>query len=108
MTTGDSRSARIYFALGSSQLPVETGAAIAGIIEAMKADPALEAVVAGFHDASGNAEVNAEIAKQRAFNVRDALAAAGIDRDRVETDKPTLTTGTGDAAEARRVEVTLH
>ena len=54
------------------------------------------------------AEANAEIAKQRALNVRDALVAAGIDASRIDTEKPALTTGSGDAAEARRVEVRVR
>ena len=36
------------------------------------------AVVSGYHDASGDPEKNAELARQRAVAVRDALKAAGI------------------------------
>ncbi len=108
VTYGDPRLARLYFDLGSAKLPVETGAALSGIIETMKAEPASNIAIAGFHDASGNADANAEIAKQRALNVRDALVAAGIDANRIDTEKPALTTGSGDAAEARRVEVRVR
>jgi cytochrome c oxidase subunit II len=61
----------------------------------------------GFVDASGSAAQNAELAKQRALAVRDALQAAGIDAQRIELRKPeNITAGTGaDAAQARRVDI---
>jgi len=62
--------------------------------------------VSGFHDASGDPTKNAELAKQRAFAVRDALKAAGIAEDRIELKKPEVTSA-GTEADARRVEVTL-
>ncbi|MGY0505041.1 OmpA family protein [Luteimonas sp. e5] len=107
VTRGDARSADIYFALGSSQLSVNDGEALSGVIASLHDDPGLKARVSGFHDASGDPGVNAEIAKQRAQNVADALAAAGIDPARIELDKPMITTGSGDPAHARRVEVRL-
>ncbi len=63
-------------------------------------------VVSGFHDAAGDKAKNAELAKQRAFAVRDALKAAGVAEDRIELKKPDETNA-GSADEARRVEVTL-
>jgi hypothetical protein len=39
--------------------------------------------------------------------VRDALQAAGLDTARIEMRKPEVTTGGGNADEARRVEVTV-
>ncbi|MBE2210361.1 MAG: sodium-translocating pyrophosphatase [Xanthomonadaceae bacterium] len=105
VTHGDDRSADIYFASGSAQLPVEAGSALSGVLQTMLADDATEATIAGFHDASGNADVNAELSKQRAQNVRDAMVAAGVPADRIDLEKPAMTTGSGDAASARRVEV---
>ncbi len=107
VTRGDDRSADVYFGSGSAQLPVEAGTALSGVIRTMEADASAKATVAGFHDASGNAAVNAELSKQRAQNVRDALVAAGINADRIHLEKPALTTGSGDPASARRVEVRL-
>lgn len=66
--------------------------------------------VSGFHDAKGDPAKNAELAKQRAFAVRDALKAAGVAEDRVELRKPEATSAaTGPEAEAaaRRVEVSV-
>ena len=66
-----------------------------------------KAVVSGFHDATGDAALNAELAKQRAVAVAEALKALGVAEDKVELKKPEETTATGSNAEARRVEVTL-
>lgn len=67
-----------------------------------------KAVVSGFHDATGDAAANAELAKQRAFKVADALKSIGVPDDKIEMKKPEQLTGTGPNAEARRVEVRLE
>jgi K(+)-stimulated pyrophosphate-energized sodium pump len=51
---------------------------------------------------------NAELAKQRAFKLRDTLQAAGVPQDKIELKKPEQLTGSGPNAEARRVEVRLQ
>ena len=66
-----------------------------------------KAVVSGFHDATGDLAVNQELAKQRAFAVRDALLSLGITEEGIELKKPEQTLADGSDAEARRVEVTL-
>jgi hypothetical protein len=40
--------------------------------------------------------------------VRDALKAAGVPEGKIELKKPEVLTGSGDNAEARRVEVVLQ
>ena len=102
------RLARVHFASGSAQLPMDAGSTLDAVIRTLRDYPQARARVSGFHDATGNAEVNAELARQRAQNVRDALVAAGIDATRIDLDKPALTTGSGDAHAARRVEVTVR
>jgi K(+)-stimulated pyrophosphate-energized sodium pump len=67
-----------------------------------------KAVVSGFTDSTGDSTKNEELAKQRAFAVRDALKAAGIAEDKIELKKPEMLTGTGSNAEGRRVEVALQ
>ena len=66
-----------------------------------------KAVVSGFHDATGDAAMNAELAKQRALAVRDTLTSLGVAEDKIELKKPEETTAGGSDAEARRVEVVL-
>ncbi|MDE2370545.1 MAG: sodium-translocating pyrophosphatase [Burkholderiales bacterium] len=102
----DNGVVKFYFATGKAALADGAGAALADIVKGVGAGK--KAVVSGYTDASGDAAQNAELAKQRAFAVRDALKAAGVAEDKIELKKPEATTGTGDPAEARRVEVALQ
>ncbi|TXH65948.1 MAG: hypothetical protein E6Q88_13010, partial [Lysobacteraceae bacterium] len=106
-TASDSHLAKLYFGSGSAGLPADADAALAGVIATLKGSQEAKAVISGYHDASGNAAVNAELAKQRAIGVRDALVAAGIAEDRISLEKPSVTTGEGNPDEARRVEVAV-
>lgn len=96
---------KFYFATGKADLAAGALDALAEAIAAAKAGKKL--VLSGFHDATGSAAANAELAKQRALVVRDALVGAGVAEAALELKKPEETTGTGSAAEARRVEVTI-
>ncbi|MEO8805448.1 MAG: OmpA family protein [Burkholderiaceae bacterium] len=100
--------ARVYFETGSDALSNEAQAALASAADAARADGSKSLLISGFHDASGDAAQNAELAKQRAMAVRHALEANGVTPDRLVLDKPALTTGGSDAREARRVEVRLR
>jgi len=100
-------AATLYFAVGSAALTDDGQAAVAKAVEALNATPEKKVVLSGFHDPSGDAARNAELAKQRAFAARDALTAAGIDGGRIVLRKPESTTGDGPADEARRVEMRL-
>lgn len=97
---------KFYFATGSSSLAAGGDAALAGIVSGVQ--QGRKAVVSGFHDRTGNAQVNEEISKQRALAVRDALLALGVAEASIELRKPEVTEGSGDNAEARRVEVVLE
>jgi len=96
---------KFYFATGKADLATGALEALAEAIQAAKGGKKL--VLSGFHDATGSAAANAELAKQRALAVRDALVGAGVAEAALELKKPEETTGTGSAAEARRVEVTI-
>jgi len=98
---------KFYFESGKTELPADATADVAAIVAAAKAAPAAKVVISGFHDSTGNAEQNAEIAKKRAMNVRDAIKAGGIADDRYDLQKPVVTEGSGDNKEARRVEVSV-
>lgn len=113
VTTDDSASVRVengavkfYFASAKADLAAGANEALADVVKGV-AD-GKTAVVSGFHDATGDAAVNEELAKQRAFAVRDALKALGVAENKIELKKPEAqATATGNNAEARRVEVTL-
>jgi outer membrane protein OmpA-like peptidoglycan-associated protein len=72
---------RVYFEVGKADLPADASAALAPYVAAAKGKHG-NVVVSGFHDASGDAVANEELAKQRAFAVRDLLVGAGVPSDR--------------------------
>jgi outer membrane protein OmpA-like peptidoglycan-associated protein len=96
---------KFYFASGKADLASGALVALGDAIAAAKSGKQL--VLSGFHDATGDPAFNAELAKQRALAVRDALVGAGVAETSMELKKPEQTTGTGNDAEARRVEVMI-
>lgn len=104
----DAAGDRVYFEVDSDSLPPEAAALLAHLAEAARANPNAAVLISGFHDASGNPEHNAELAKRRAMAVRHALEANGVQPTQLVLDKPRETTGGGDPREARRVEVHLR
>jgi outer membrane protein OmpA-like peptidoglycan-associated protein len=96
---------KFYFATGKADLAEGAKDALKAAVEAVATGKAL--VVSGFHDSTGDAALNAELAKQRAFAVRDALLGLGVAQDKIELLKPENTSGSGSNAQARRVEVAV-
>ena len=97
---------KFYFASGKADLAAGAGDALADVIKGAQSGQKL--VISGFHDATGGAVKNAELARLRAFAVRDALKAAGVPEQKIELKKPEQMTASGSDAEARRVEVALN
>jgi K(+)-stimulated pyrophosphate-energized sodium pump len=97
--------AKFFFDSARAELPADAAANIAKLAAAAKAGSG-KLMISGFHDTGGDPAKNAELAKQRAMNVRDALKAAGVAEDRIEMKKPEQINA-GSAADARRVEVKL-
>lgn len=100
----------MYFDIGSPVLQGEQERGLAQVISTMAANASTKATISGYHSASGTLAQNQELAKQRAFTVRDALLAAGIVADRVVLEKPQQTQANtaGEDYGSRRVEVTLQ
>ncbi|MGQ2994387.1 MULTISPECIES: sodium-translocating pyrophosphatase [unclassified Variovorax] len=94
---------KFYFATGSAEVAPNAREALADVIKAVQSGNTV--LVSGYHDATGDAAKNAELAKQRAMAVGDALKAAGAPEDKIELAKPEQTQADGPAGEARRVEV---
>lgn len=98
----------LYFAVDEASLSDEAVAALAPVIAALRADPAQRLAISGYHDKTGDPGHNIELAKQRAFAVRDLLLDAGIAEERLILDKPRETLGGPDDREARRVDVSIR
>jgi len=102
----DNGVVKFYFASGKSALAAGAADALGQVVKEV-AD-GKRAVVSGFHDATGTAAVNAELARQRALAVRTALQSLGVAGDRIEMKKPEQLPIAGSNAEARRVEVAVQ
>jgi outer membrane protein OmpA-like peptidoglycan-associated protein len=100
--------AKLYFATGKTDAPADTPQLIADVVAYLKQNAASKAVISGFNDPRGNAQMNAELSKNRAKAAREALKAAGVDEARIELRKPSDTNLGGDPKEARRVEITVE
>ena len=96
---------KFYFASGNADLAAGALAALGDSVAAAQAGKRL--VISGFHDATGDAAFNAELAKQRAMDVQSMLVGAGVAESSIELKKPEETMGSGNNAEARRVEVVI-
>lgn len=98
----------VYFATGKINFDNVLAQTLSGeIVEMGKAGKKL--AVSGYNDPTGNAELNAELSKNRAKSVRDFLIAQGVPAENVELVKPKETTGdSGSNAQDRRVDVRVQ
>jgi photosynthetic reaction center cytochrome c subunit len=100
----------LYFGVGSPKVETGKEKGWPEILAELKAKPDLKAVISGYHSASGTLATNQDLAKRRAFAVRDMLAANGVAADRVVLEKPqqVQANAAGEDAESRRVEVSTR
>ena len=96
----------LFFESGKADLPADAVSKLGPVSDQAKTT-GKKLKVSGYHDATGSLEQNQDLAKQRAFKVRDQLKSTGVAEDKIEMAKPELTQGSGDAAQARRVEIFL-
>ena len=96
---------KFYFATGSADIAPGAAEALALVIQGVELGR--QAHVSGFHDTTGDRAINEELARKRAETVRDVLVGLGVPADKVRLEKPAETAGSGDNAQARRVEVKL-
>jgi K(+)-stimulated pyrophosphate-energized sodium pump len=93
-----------YFASGKADLAQDGAKALAEILASAKTGKKIG--ISGFVDASGDAKKNAELAKKRAFAVKDLLLANGVPDSQIVLVRPNdIKAGAMSAAESRRVEV---
>ncbi len=97
---------KFYFATGKSDLAEGGKDALVEVVKGVMAGK--KAVISGYVSASGDPVKNAELAKTRAFAVRDLLKIIGVPEDKIELKKPEdIKAGATSDQEGRRVEVTL-
>lgn len=101
-------AANLYFELDRSDLPADTAQVLAPLVAYLKENSGAMAVVSGYHDPTGDRGHNLELARNRAFAVRDYLKGQGIEEARIDLAKPIETTGSGSNQEARRVEISVR
>lgn len=93
---------KFYFATGKADVAPGAQEALKDVLVAALGGK--KVVVSSYHDSTGNAQVNEELSKQRAFAVRTVLLGFGVPDKQIELRKPSDTEA-GSGAEARRVEV---
>jgi outer membrane protein OmpA-like peptidoglycan-associated protein len=96
---------KFFFATGKADVAPAAAQALANAVAAAQAGKKLS--ISGYHDATGDANLNAELAKQRAQAVAAVLTAAGVAEAALDLKKPEILTGSGDNTQARRVEVLI-
>ncbi len=101
-------TARVYFDVDEFSLPADVDTTLAEIVAYMGEHDDVITAVSGYHDPTGDAAHNDELARNRALSVRSKLIALGVPADRIDLRKPLFTTGSGDLEEARRVEVHIR
>lgn len=98
----------VYFETAKSDVSNELTPESAKLKEYLDANPDSKLSVSGYVDPRGDAAFNAQLAKDRATKVRDALVAAGIAADRIDLDKPAdIVADEATMANERKVEVKI-
>jgi ammonium transporter, Amt family len=103
----DFPAAQVNFEIGKAELPAAAAEPVKKVADYLAANASAKVQLSGFTDSTGDAQKNAELAKTRAFAVRDALKAAGVADDKIVLQKPDAVQTAGNADGARRVELTL-
>ncbi len=98
----------VYFETAKSDVANELSTESAGVKSYLDSHADSRLSVSGYVDPRGDAAFNAQLAKDRATKVRDALVAAGIPADRIDLDKPSDIVGDGATlSQDRKVEVKI-
>lgn len=96
--------AKVLFEVNQTTLPADAKASIEQVAARMKGFPNVKLDISGYADRTGSAAKNLEIAKLRAFAVRDALKAGGVPDSQVNLKKPEFVIG-DTSGNSRRVDI---
>ena len=98
---------KFYFTAGKAELAADGVKALTDILAGVKGGK--KALISGFVDPSGDPNKNSDLAKVRAFAVKDLLMSSGVTDKQIVMVRPNdIKAGATSAAEGRRVEVSLH
>jgi len=78
----------VYFDTAKAGVTNRLGNESAALRAFLEAHPEARVSISGYVDPRGSTAMNAELAKNRAVNVRSALIAAGVPDGRIDLDKP--------------------
>ena len=96
----------VYFDTAKTAVAPEIAAVAADIKAYLDDHAGTGLAVSGYNDPRGNAAMNAELSKNRAFAVRAALVTAGVAEGAIDLVRPEDTTDTStDMTNARRVDI---
>ena len=99
----------VYFETAKTNLPTDFDKVAAVIKDYAAKNSGAKLAVSGFNSPTGSAAGNERLSKGRAENVSAALQKLGVAAGSVELVKPAAATqGSGEDANARRVEVTVQ
>ncbi len=104
----DAGSPRVYFEVAEASLPADASDALSKVADATRSDTAVNVHIVAFHDASGDAGANAELARRRAWRVHHALESNGVPPQQLVMGEMVATPAGVDPKEARRVEMRLR
>lgn len=109
-TNDDKPALKVFFDSGDATVPAGFSSQTAELVDYLNAHDDAQVTVAGYTDASGSAQLNEDLSKQRAQAVRAALVMAGVAEDRINMEKPQQISDDEeqDKAASRRVEVTIE
>jgi photosynthetic reaction center cytochrome c subunit len=97
---------KVFFVVGRTDLAAGASDIVDTTARTLAANPTAKVAISGYADRTGNADKNLELAKNRAFAVRDALKQGGVGDERITMKKPDFAIG-GAEADARRVEIVV-
>jgi len=100
-------TATLNFDLNKADLPPGADATLKSVADQLKSKADAKVSITGYTDSSGDAKMNADLAKQRAMAVHDALVKDGVADSSITMVKPDAPMMAGNPDQARRVDITL-
>jgi outer membrane protein OmpA-like peptidoglycan-associated protein len=99
-------AARVYFESGDAQIDAQDRMRIASVAQSAR-NSDRHIAITGYADTTGDEDENYELARDRAWAVRDALVDEGVAENQIVMDPPKPVTDTATMDEARRVDVAM-